>query len=292
MHPLPAAALSALTFLAAATATAALATPSDAESAPARVVSTDAGVTEILLRLEAGERLVAVDASSEPPAGRSLPQLGYHRSLAAEGIIALAPDLLIGSDQMGPEHALAAVQRAGVEVLTLPYPGDVATLRANIQAVAAATGAVQAAPLLAELDRQSAQLKASALAGQRAALLLRGEGGKLRMAGAGTGGGGFVGLLGADNVADYRGYRSVTPEALLELAPDLLLLVDTEARGVDDLLADYPVLRFSPAVSAGTAYRVDADALVAGVSLAAVREADRVLALAHSATRTAGRATR
>ncbi len=253
------------------------------ETVEQRLVSADAGVTEILFELQVADRLVAVDASSEPPADRQLPRLGYHRALAAEGLIALDPDLLIGSEQMGPPHVLDAVQRAGVDVLALPYPGDIATLRANIQSIAEATSSTRADELIADLDRQAARLSRQSLGSERAALLLRGEGGKLRLAGSGTGGGGFLGLLGAINVADYAGYRSITPEGLLQLAPDVLVLVDTEGQDIDDMLARYPVLRFSPAVRAGRVYGVDADALVAGVSLAAVGEAMRVTAEVQSA---------
>lgn len=104
------------------------------------------------------------------------------------------------------------------------------------------------------------------------------------MAGAGTGGGGFVDVLGAENVADYRGYRAITPEGVLELEPDVLLLADTEGRGVDDFLERYPVMRFSPALKAGQLYTVNTNTLVAGISLASLREADRVLDAAQSAS--------
>jgi len=250
---------------------------------PQRLLSADAVVTEILMSLGAGDRLVAIDAASSMPSGRELPRLGYHRGLAAEGMIALAPDLLIGSEQMGPPHVLDALDRAGVEVLVLPYPGDIDTLRRNVQTIADAVGVASSDKVLAALSQRARGLQAHSLAGKTAAFLLRGEGGALRMAGTGTGGGGFIALTGADNVASYRGYRAITAEGLLELAPDVLLLADTEGRGSDDFLERYPVMRFSPAVRAGQLFTVDSNTLVAGISIAAVNEAYRLLVDAQNA---------
>ncbi len=246
--------------------------------APQRLVSTDAAATEILQLLGAGNRLVAVDSSSELPAGKELPRLGYHRALSAEGLIALAPDLVIGSEHMGPPHVLDSLARAGVPVLTLESPADLSTLIGNIEAIARATGSSGGDVLAQRLRRNGEALASGSLEGRQAAFLLRAEGGKLRLAGSGTGGAGFLDLLGAGNVAGHANYRSITPEALLAMSPDLLILADTEGAGGDDFLARYPVLRFSPAVRAGQLFTVDAGALVAGISIAAVAEAGRIQA--------------
>ncbi len=250
---------------------------------PQRLLSADAVVTEILAELGVANRLVAIDAASELKEGASLPRLGYHRALAAEGLIALQPDLLIGSEQMGPPHTLDALRRARVRTLVLPYPGDISTLENNIRQIAEAVGADNSAAVLAQLQDQAESLSEQALTNTRVAFLLRGEGGTLRMAGQGTGGGGFVALTGAVNVAEYRGYRSITAEGLLELEPELLLLADTEGRGSADFLERYPVMRFSHAVRAGQLYTVDSNTLVAGISLAAVSEASRVLTTVRQA---------
>jgi iron complex transport system substrate-binding protein len=243
---------------------------------PQRLVSTDAAATEILQLLGVSERLVAVDASSELPAGQSLPRLGYHRALSAEGLISLAPDLVIGSEHMGPPHVLEALARAEVPVLKLDSPESLPTLIANIEAIANATGSRGGAVLAERLRGQSVQLADQALLGQKAAFLLRAEGGKLRLAGSGTAGAGFLDLLGADNVAEHANYRSVTPEALLALAPDLLVLADAENLGSQAFIEQFPVLRFSPAVRDGRLFAVDAGTLVAGISVAAVTEAGRI----------------
>ncbi|MEM0953757.1 MAG: ABC transporter substrate-binding protein [Pseudomonadota bacterium] len=258
-----------------------------ARAAPAevRLLSADAVVTEILLELGLVARLAGIDAASAMPTGYNLPRLGYHRGLAAEGIIATAPDVLIGSDQMGPPHVLDAVRGADIDVLVLPYPSDLPTLQANVDKIAKAVGVSSSKALQNKLTQDAEELEKKSLTNRKAALLLRGEGGVLRMAGAGTGGGGFVSLTGAQNVADYRGYRAITPEGLLDLEPELLFVLDAEGRGLDDFLERYPVMRFSEAVKADAVFAIEGKTLVAGIGPAAVNEALRVVSAIESNAR-------
>ena len=78
----------------------ALALPRVARSAPAgRIVSLGGAATEILYALGCGDRIVAVDVTSRYPAAtREKPNVGYYRSLSAEGVLALNPDLIVATD--------------------------------------------------------------------------------------------------------------------------------------------------------------------------------------------------
>lgn len=250
---------------------------SPAESGPQRLISTDAGATGILIELGLAARLVAVDDSSQTLIDEDLPRLGYHRALAAEGLMALSPDLVIGSDTMGPPHVLDALLRADVPLLRLSTPLTVAELQDNIKILSEAVGYGDSNDLLAKLNHKHKQLQNSQNQEPlTAAFLLRAEGGKLRMAGTDTAGHAFVKLIGASNLANYRGYRSLSPEALLEMQPGLLLFADTQGRDASGLLADMPVLRFSQAHQKGHLLMVDPNALVGGISLAALDEALRL----------------
>lgn len=248
---------------------------------PQRLISTDAGATGILIAMGLTDRLVAVDDSSRTFIDHEVPRLGYHRALAAEGMMALSPDLIIGSDSMGPPHVIDALSRADVPLLQLSTPLTVKDLATNIQALASAVGLQESKDLLLQqLESRHQQLRNEA-GGEplRAAFLLRAEGGKLRMAGTDTAGHAFVELIGASNLADYQGYRSLSPEAVLEMQPDLLLFADTQGSDAGDasgLLSDMPVLRFSKAHEQGHLLLVDPNALVGGISLAALDEALRI----------------
>lgn len=263
-------------------------TPASAQTAqaqaPARLISTDAAVTEILFALGAGDQLVAMDVTSELPPGRpELPRLGYHRALAAEGILALDPNLVIGSEHMGPAHTVDALQRSGVTVVKLPTATSLQGLASNVDEIATALAInTDARPTLADLAPASKALGKQDKSGMRAAFLLNGEGGKLRLAGANTGGNAFLGLLGADNAAGFANYRSVSAEALLELDPDLILVADVEQAGIESLLSQHTVLGYARAARNNQVFAVDARTLVAGLSLGAVDEAARLLPLVNN----------
>lgn len=245
-----------------------------AQSGSERLVSTDAAATEIILALGAGDRLVAVDITSPlPDELAQLPRIGYHRALAAEGILALNPDLVIGSEHMGPPHVLKALRGAGVELLQLPSANSLATVAANVRTVAARLGVNDAQALMPELAPSAQFLQTAAPLSQTAVFILNGEGGKMRLAGRNTTGDAFIHLLGLENAAQHANFRVTSAEALLELAPDIILVADIENAGSNAILQGNPVLRYSDALKNNRLYTVDASALVAGLSLAAIEDA-------------------
>jgi len=84
------------------------------------VVSTAGAITEAVYALGSQDRLVALDTSSVYPAeALELPQVGYARQLAAEGILSVHPTLLLITDDAGPPNVLAQVEKAGVRIVRL-----------------------------------------------------------------------------------------------------------------------------------------------------------------------------
>jgi len=82
-----------------------------------RIVSAGGSITEIIHALGLIDRVIAVDSSSlYPLKAQSLPQVGYFRSLGAEGVLSLNPDLLVAARGAGPEKVLQQIANVGVEV--------------------------------------------------------------------------------------------------------------------------------------------------------------------------------
>ena len=109
-------------------------------AAKERIVSIGPATTELILALGGEQSLVATDVSSPEP--RGVPKVGYHRALAAEGILSLSPTLVVGSDEMGPPPALEQLRRAGVEVTVLPTAPTLANLNERIDALAHRLGLI------------------------------------------------------------------------------------------------------------------------------------------------------
>ena len=84
-----------------------------------RIVCLSKQLTEMMFALGKGNLLVGVDLSSTyPDSAKLIKTVGYHRALSAEGIISLEPDLVIHSNDIGPEPVNGQLINAGLKVKT------------------------------------------------------------------------------------------------------------------------------------------------------------------------------
>ena len=74
-------------------------------------------LTEMVFALGKGHDIVACDLSSTyPDSAKLLKTVGYHRALNPEGIISMNPDLVIHSNDIGPENVLPQITKAGLHI--------------------------------------------------------------------------------------------------------------------------------------------------------------------------------
>jgi iron complex transport system substrate-binding protein len=197
-----------------------------------RVVTVGGPVTEIAFALGAGDRVVGVDTSSVyPERVTALPQVGYQRSLSAEGVTALSPDLVIASADAGPPAALEQLRAAGVRVAVMPNVSTIDEAARRIEAVGTALGLAAAGRELAGRvrgDAGRARERCCAVvthAAPRAALVYARGGGTVMLAGTGTPAVAMLELAGARNaVSGFTGFKPISPESLVEAAPDILVI--------------------------------------------------------------------
>ncbi|MBA1274765.1 ABC transporter substrate-binding protein [Pseudomonas azotifigens] len=246
------------------------------EPLPQRWVSAGGSLTEWVVALGGEPRLVGVDTTSQHPASvQALPSIGYQRQLAAEGILALRPEVLVGSEEMGPPTVLEQLRGAGVQVLTLSAEPDLATLSSTLEQLGRLLGEpARATRLLGEyrqrLTRQ-AEWISSAQASQEppGVLLLFGQGGgNLLAAGQGTSADWLIGQAGGRNLAGHGGFKALSSETLTALDPDVLIITDRSLEGAamrDALLARHPALASLRAVRESRIYSLDPTLLVGGL---------------------------
>ena len=246
-----------------------------------RIVSIGPATTELILALGGQQSLIATDISSPEP--KNLPRVGYHRALAAEGILSLAPTRLVGSDEMGPPPALEQLRRAGVEVTVLPTAPTLANLNERIDALAGLLGNQAAGTRLkAEIAVQSDQLAAQAKQNKplRVAFLLLHKGQPTSIAGGNTTASALVTLAGGINpVARLHDYKPVSTESLIELQPDLVLVSGRDwqqYQSVDSVLAQVPALAATPAGKNRAIHAIDGHALQGGLSLRSLQQANQI----------------
>ena len=122
-----------------------------------RVLSIGGSVTEIIYALGAGDKLVARDTtSSYPEPALDLPDVGYIRALAPEGVLSVNPDLIIAEAGAGPVETLDVLTQAEIPFVEVPdaYTGD--GILAKIDAVGTAIERPDAARALR--DKVAAEL--------------------------------------------------------------------------------------------------------------------------------------
>jgi iron complex transport system substrate-binding protein len=82
-----------------------------------RIVCLSKHLTEMVFALGKGKNIVAVDLSSTyPDSAKLLKTVGYHRALSPESIIAMNPDLVIHSNDIGPANVLPQITNAGLNI--------------------------------------------------------------------------------------------------------------------------------------------------------------------------------
>jgi iron complex transport system substrate-binding protein len=207
-----------------------------AESAVQRIVSVGGELTEIVYALGAEARLVGVDTTSRwPAAAHALPKVGYMRTLSAEGILSLAPTLVLATTHAGPPVVFSQLREAGVPLLVLPAEPSLAGAEAKIRGVASALvlkarGEALMRTLRSGVERALAGIPAGAR--PRVLFLMGLQHGAPVAAGEGTSAQAMIELAGGANALQgFSGYRPVSPEALAEAQPEVIL-VPEHALGV------------------------------------------------------------
>lgn len=243
---------------------------------PQRWVSAGGALSEWVSALGGESKLVGVDTTSQHPESlRALPSIGYQRQLSAEGVLSLRPQILVGTEEMGPAPVLAQIREAGVQVELFSATPDLPTLQGNLRHLGQLLGGeAQAAQLFQgyqqQLDRQAARVREVQLK-QKAPgvlLLLGSSGGKLMVAGKDTAADWLLRQAGGHNLATHGGYKSFSVESLAGLNPEVLVFADRALSGEEAraaLFKENPILSSTRAARDGRVMELDPTLLVGGL---------------------------
>ncbi|WP_085648762.1 MULTISPECIES: hemin ABC transporter substrate-binding protein [unclassified Pseudomonas] len=243
---------------------------------PQRWVSAGGALSEWVSALGGEAKLVGVDTTSQHPHSlKSLPSIGYQRSLSAEGILSLRPDILIGTEEMGPPPVISQVRSAKVRVELFSAQPDLPTLEKNVTHLGQLLGAEsQAAQLLRSYQQQLDAQKARVVAVQSkhkapgVLLLLGHAGGKPLIAGKDTAADWLLQQAGGHNLATHTGYKPFSVESLASLDPEVLVFADRALTGEAAkaaLFKENPILNSSRAAKTGRVLELDPTLLVGGL---------------------------
>ncbi|OIQ32925.1 MAG: hemin ABC transporter substrate-binding protein [Alphaproteobacteria bacterium MedPE-SWcel] len=232
-----------------------------------RILSIGGSVTEIIYALGAEDRLIARDRTSiYPDAALKLPEVGYMRALAPEGVLSVNPDLIISEAGAGPLETLEVLKTADIPFVEVSDAYTGAGILDKITTVGQAVDRAAEAAALVETVRSGLDEVADKVATideaerKRVMFILSTQGGRIMASGTGTAAAGIISMAGGINaLSEFEGYKLVTDEAVSNAAPDVILMMD---RGGDhgaptvDLLA-MPALVTTPAAETGSVVRMN-----------------------------------
>lgn len=227
-----------------------------------RVVSLGSAVSETVAVLGQTNRLVGADQTSAYPeaALAGIPRTGSVREISAEGVLSLAPTLVIATVDAGPPEVIAQIEEAGVPVAIVPEDDSLTGAMGRVEFVATLLGAEDAAQaVIAGMESDESrlvQLISDTPADERPSVVFiyaRGAGTVL-VSGEATSAEAMIELSGGRNaLAGFTGYRPLTPEAAIAAEPDYLLFTTSGLRslGGAEGLASIPGIAQTQAYAAG-----------------------------------------
>ena len=217
-----------------------------------RLISIGGALTEIVYLLKANSELVGVDTTSiYPAAATRLPNVGYTRSLSAEGILALRPTQLIATEDAGPPIVLKQIVDTRIPLTILPSSHQFKDLIERVNTIGRLVHKTDMAQALASrlhLEWKDAQERVShsKVNNIRALFVLSQNPSQLMVGGTKTSADAMIKFAGARNaIAGMSGFKPLTPEAVIAANPDVIVVTDQGMKAVGGIGG---VLRF-PGIS-------------------------------------------
>jgi iron complex transport system substrate-binding protein len=196
-----------------------------------RILTLSSDVTEIVDALGAGERIVGVDRGSKyPESVTQKPNVGYRRRLSVEGLAGLRPDLILAAEDSGPPEAVEVLKSLSIPIVFIPEDNSGQGIERKITLIASALGAEDKGRELAgevlSSFQAAADLSSKIPQEQRKKVVFFHGLVRLSAAGAGTSADAIIRYAGGINpMAVVDGYKAASEEKLIEMAPDVILMM-------------------------------------------------------------------
>ncbi|WP_208435190.1 heme/hemin ABC transporter substrate-binding protein [Bartonella phoceensis] len=209
-----------------------IAEPTAHFSENARIVSIGGSLTEIIYELGAQDQLVARDSTSVyPQDALKLPVLGYMRALSPEGVLSRAPEGILIIEGSGPASTIDILKKTSIPIIIVPENYSRESVLEKVRIVGRAVHREkQADILIKKLSRNFVDndvLLEKVTKPKRVLCILSVQNGRIMASGTGTAADGMIKLSGGINaITNYKGYKLLNSEALLEANPDVILLAN------------------------------------------------------------------
>lgn len=241
-----------------------------------RIVPLTGSLSEVVFSLGLGSAVVGRDISTTFAEAADLPLVTRAHDVSAEAVLSLRPTLVLAQDDSGPPEALEQIRAAGVPVVVFELPSDIAHIGPRVRAIAATVGLpAEGAALAQRIDtgietaREAIPQEARETPPRMAFLYMRGQAGVYLMGGPGSGADSMISAAGGVDAGTAAGltrpFTPITSEALVQAAPEVILMTSTGLDSVGGIegLAEVPGMAQTPAGREGRVVTVE-DGLLYG----------------------------
>ncbi|HSC37278.1 MAG TPA: ABC transporter substrate-binding protein, partial [Chitinophagaceae bacterium] len=251
-----------------------------------RIVCVSKQLTELIYAVGGDTALVGVDLSSTyPEAAKKLTTVGYHRALSAEGIISLNPTAVWHDGGIAPEHVITQLQKVGIPLRKFEASTDIPSTKRLIREVAQefhATGKGDSLCRQIDADMATVDTLAKKYESRPKVIVIQfgrainqyfimNKKGVLEK---------MINWAGGQDGSDTaQKWRTLSPEVLAKLQPDVIFATDYgyDLQGSLEKFKQLPGVALTPAAQHNRIYRVEEHDLI----YLGPRTAKNVLLLMH-----------
>lgn len=198
----------------------ACALPALSAQAYERIVAMSPDVADVIVALDSTSKLVGKDATNSNLALKSVPEVGMHRNITAESVLAVKPDLVLGSYMVQPVSIYQRLNSLNVKAVNVAPKEGVDYFASSIKAIGIYIGKrSQGSKLANSWNKGMSPMKAT---GKRYLLSYDGR----IVAGKGTVGDELIRRAGGINAADVSGLKPMSREGWLAAKPDVIIIAE------------------------------------------------------------------
>ena len=203
-----------------------------------RIVSLNGTVSEIVSALGLTENIVGTDvASTYPLELNELPKVGHSKKIPVEGVLALKPNLIVGTKQDINQETIEQFKQAGIRLVLFEQEYSLGGAKDLIRHVADSLNLTSKGDsILKDFDQHMASVETNKTTQRPKVLFIYARGsGTMMVGGNNTQVAKVIELAGGENVAkDFQEYKPLTPEALVAYNPDILLFFSSGLSSLGD----------------------------------------------------------
>lgn len=196
------------------------AVPTLSAQAYERIVALSPDVADVVIALGVTNKLVGKDATNTNPALKNVPAVGMHRNITAESVLAVKPDLVLGSYMVQPASVYQRLTGLKVKAVNVAPKEDISTFASSIKTIGSYVGKKSQGATLA--NNWSKAMSPMPKTGKRYLLSYDGR----IVAGKGTVGDELIRRAGGINAANVSGLKPMSREGWLAAKPDVIIIAD------------------------------------------------------------------